>query len=109
MLLRLIPRPRCLTRVQSALVWVCALALVILLANRFQRIVANEETSWVPSVPSHITAKVLSEDFFVLTPPASGCITLPRSAPSPLELREERPVVSVSLDNHLLTRAPPSI
>jgi hypothetical protein len=108
MLSFLIPRPCRPTRVQSALVWVCALSLVIVLASHVPRILGNEETSWVPSAPSQITAKVLSKDFFVLLPPASGAIALLHLALSPLELREENPIVSISLDNRLFTRPPPS-
>jgi hypothetical protein len=55
-----------------------------------------------------MTAKVLAKDFFVLLPPASGAITLLHSIPSPLEIREEHPAVSISLDNRLFTRPPPS-
>jgi hypothetical protein len=108
MLSFLIPRPRRLTRAQSALALVCALSLVIVLASHVPRIPGNEETSWVPSAPSQVTAKVLSKDFFVLMPPASGAITLLHSIPSPLEISEERSTVSISLDNCLFTRPPPS-
>lgn len=55
-----------------------------------------------------MTAKVLAKDFYVLLPPASGAIALLRSIPSPLETREEHPIVSISLDNRLFTRPPPS-
>jgi hypothetical protein len=108
MLSHLIPRPRRRTRVQCAVVWICVFSLIIVLANRVPRIPGCEETSWVPSAPSQMTAKVLSKDFFVLLPPASGAIALVHSAPSPLELGEENPIVSMSLDNRLFTRPPPS-
>jgi hypothetical protein len=81
----------------------------VVLANRFSRIPGNEETSWVPSTPSQITAKVLSKDFFVLLPPVSNTITLVHSIPSPLELCEQRPVVSIFLNNSLFTRPPPCV
>ena len=108
MLSLLIPRPCRMTRVQRAAAWVCAFSLAIVLVSRVPRIPCNEETSWVPSAPSQITAKVLSKDFFVLLSPASGAIALLHSALSPLELREENPIVSISLDNCLFTRPPPS-
>jgi hypothetical protein len=104
----LMARQRRLTRVQSTAVWVCALSLVIVLANRFPRISVSDTTSWVPSAPSQMTAKVLAKDFYVLLPPASGAVTPLRPIPSPLETREEHPVVSISLDNCLFTRPPPS-
>jgi hypothetical protein len=108
MLSHLIPRPRRQTRVQCAVVWICVFSLIIVLANRVPRIRSCEETSWVPSAPSQVTAKVLSKDFFVLLPPASGAISVVHSAPSPLELREENPSISICLDNRLFTRPPPS-
>jgi hypothetical protein len=102
------PRARRLTRIQCAAVCVCAFSLVLVLANRFPRIQGNEEVSWVPSAPSHMTAKVMAKDFFVLQPPASGAIALLHSTPSPLETREAYPFVSIFLDNPLFTRPPPS-
>jgi hypothetical protein len=108
MLSRLMSPPRRLTRAQCAVVWICVFSLIVVLANRFPRIPVCQVTSWVPSAPSQIMAKVLSKDFFVLPPPASGVITLVHSTPSQLELREENPIVSVSLDNRLFTRPPPS-
>lgn len=109
MLSRLIPHPRRLTRAQCAVVWICVFSLIVVLANRFPRIPVCQGTSWVPSAPSQITAKVLSKDLFVLPPPASGAIALVHSAPSLLELPEENPIVSISLDNRLYTRPPPSV
>jgi hypothetical protein len=108
MLSLLITRPRRLTRVQCAAVWVCAFSLVLALANRFPRMECNEGTSWVPSAPSHMTAKVMAKDFFVLQPPSAGRILLPRSVPLRIDIREEQPLVSISLDNRLFTRPPPS-
>jgi hypothetical protein len=108
MLSLLMPRPCRLNRVQCATALVCAISLVVVLANRVPRIPRTEETTWVPSTPSQITAKVLSKDFFVLLSPASGTIRIVHSAPSPLELRELHPAVSVFLDNRLFTRPPPS-
>jgi hypothetical protein len=108
MLSPLMSRSRRLTRAQCAVVWICVFSLIIVLANRVPRIPGCEETAWVPSAPSQMTAKVLCKDFFVLLPPASGTIALVHSAPSPLELREEDPIVSISLDNRLFTRPPPS-
>jgi hypothetical protein len=108
MLSRLMPPPRRLTRAQCAVVWICVFALIVVLANRFPRIPVCQVTSWVPSAPSQITAKVLSKDLFV-PPPACGAIKLLRSVPSPVELREERPIVSISLDNRLFTRPPPAV
>ena len=108
MLSLLITRPRRLTRVQCAAVWVCAFSLILVLANRFPRIQGNEETSWVPSAPSHMTAKVMAKDFFVLPLPPTGKILLPRSVPSRIETREEHPAFSISLDNRLFTRPPPA-
>jgi hypothetical protein len=93
---------------RCATVWVCAFSLVLVLANRFPRIEYNEETSWVPSAPSHMTAKVMAKDFYLLLPPASGAITLVCSIPTPLDTQEEHPVFPVSLDNCLFTRPPPS-
>jgi hypothetical protein len=108
MLSLLIPHPRRLTRVECAAAWICAFSLVIVLANRVPRILGCEETSWVHSAPSQITARVLAKDFFVLLPPASGSIAFLHWPPCPLELREESPIVSISLDNRLFTRPPPS-
>jgi hypothetical protein len=68
----------------------------------------NEGTSWVPTSLSHTTAKVMAKDFFVLHPPPTGTILLPRSVPSRIEIREEHPLISISLDNRLFTRPPPS-
>jgi len=102
------PRARRLTRIQCAAVCVCAFSLVLVLANRFPRIQGNEETSWVASTPSHMTAKALAKDFYVFSPPASGAITLLHATPSPLETREAYPFVSIFLDNRLFTRPPPS-
>ena len=107
MLSRLIPQPCRLTRARSAVVWVCACSLIVVLANRVPRIPGNE-TSWVPSAPSQLTAKVLAKDFFVLHPPAAGGILLPHSVRLPIKAREEQPIVSISLDSHLLIRPPPS-
>jgi len=108
MLSLLMARPCRLTRLQCAVVWVCTFSLVIVLANRVPRIPGTEETSWAPSAPSQMTAKVLAKDFFVLLPPASGALALLHPAPSPLELLEENPSVSISLDNRLFTRPPPA-
>ena len=80
----------------------------IVLANRFPRISVSDTTSWVPSAPSQMTAKVLAKDFYVLLPSASGAVTPLRPIPSPLENREEHPVFSIPLDNCLFTRPPPS-
>ena len=102
------PRARRLTRIQSAAVCVCAFSLVLVLANRFPRIQGNEEASWVLSAPSHMTAKVMAKDFFVLQPPPTGSILLPRFVPLRIETREEHFVVSMPMDNRLLTRPPPS-
>ena len=106
--LLLIPRPRRLTRVQCAAAWVCALSLVLVLANRFPRIAGCDETSWVPSAPSRITAKVMAKGFFVLQPPVAVRILLPRSVPLRIEAPEEQPLVSIALDKRLFTRPPPS-
>jgi hypothetical protein len=108
MLSLLITCPRRLTRVQRAAAWFCAFSLVLVLANRFPRIEGNEESSWVPSTPSHMTAKVMAKDFFVLQPPPTGRILLPRYVVARIEAREARPLVSVSLDNRLFTRSPPA-
>ena len=109
MLSLLIARPRRLTRVQCAAVWICAFSLVLVLANRFPRIEGNQQASWVLSAPSHITAKVMAKDFFVLPPPATGKISLPRTVPLQIETQKQMPLVSICLDNRLFTRPPPSI
>jgi hypothetical protein len=108
MLALLKPRPRRLTCIRFAVVWLCAFSLIVVLANRVPRIPGNEETSWVPSAPSQLIAKVLAKEFYVFLPPSSGASTLLHSIPSRLENREEHPIVSVSLDNRLFTRPPPS-
>jgi len=108
MLSLLLTRPRRLTRVQCAAVWVCTFSLVLVLANRFPRIEGNQQTSWVASAPSHITAKVMAKDFFVLPPPATGKISLPRIVPQQIETQELLPAVSTPRDNRLFTRPPPS-
>ena len=108
MLLLLMPRACRLTRAQYVVVWMCAFALIIVLANRFPRIPVCQVASWVPSAPAQTTAKVLSKDLFVL-PPACGAFKLLHWAPSPVELREEHPIVSISLDNRLYTRPPPAV
>lgn len=104
----LMARPCRLTRAQCAVVWICVFALIVVLANRFPRIPICQVTSWVPSTPSHITAKVLFKDLFVL-PPACGAIKLLHSSSSPVELREEHTIVSISLHNRLYTRPPPAV
>jgi hypothetical protein len=104
----LMPRPRRLIRAQCVAAWVCAFSLVLVLANRFPRIAGCDETSWVLAAPSHITAKVMAKDFFVLPPPAAVRILLPRSVPLRIEAPDEQPLVSTSLDNRLFTRPPPS-
>jgi len=99
--------PRRLTCGQFAVAWICALSLVVVLANRVPRI-PGSETSWIPSAPSQMTAKVLAKDFYILLPPASGAVTLVRSFPSRLEIREDQPTFSIVLDNSLYTRPPPA-
>jgi hypothetical protein len=106
MLSLLMKRSRRRTCVRCAVVWFCAVSLVVVLANRVPRFPANE-TSWVPSAPSQVTAKVLAKDFYVFLPPASGAITLLRSIPSRLDTREEHPIFSIPLDSCLFTRPPP--
>ena len=51
----------------------------------------------------------MAKDFFVLQPPAAVRILLPRSVPLRIEVSEERPPVSLALDNRLFTRPPPSV
>jgi hypothetical protein len=108
MVFLLIPRTCRLGRAQCAAAWVCAFSLVLVLANRFPRIEGNEEASWVAAAASHMTAKAMAKDFFVLQPPPTGSILLPRFVPLRIETREEHFVVSMSMDNRLLTRPPPS-
>jgi hypothetical protein len=108
MLSLLMPRACRLTRVQCVTAGICALSLIILLANRFPRIEGNEQFSWVPSAPSHLTAKLMAKDFFVLQSPAAVRILLPRSVPMRIEISEERPAVSLAQDSRLFTRPPPS-
>jgi len=108
MLSLLLTRPRRVTRVQCAAAWICAFSLVLVLANRFPRIEGNQQTSWVPSAPSHITAKVMAKEFFVLPPPAIGKISLPRTVPQQIETQRQLPLVSICLDNRLFTRPPPA-
>ena len=102
------PRPRRLTRIQCAAAWICAISLVVVLVSRFPRYSPSDSTSWVPSSSSHMTAKVMAKEFFVLQPPAAARILLPRSAPVRFEISEERPMASAVLDNRLFTRPPPS-
>jgi hypothetical protein len=106
MLLLLIPRPRLLVLMHHAVAWVCACSLILVLANRVPHIPANE-TSWVTSAPSQMTAKVVAKDFFVLYPPAARSVLPPRALPVRIEAREEKLFDFVSLDNRLLTRPPP--
>jgi hypothetical protein len=103
------PRPLRLTRIHCVAAWICAISLVIVLANRFPRMEGSDGSSWVPSAPSHITAKVMAEDFFVLQSPSAVRILLPRSVPVRIEVSEELPVVSILLDNRLFTRPPPAV
>ena len=105
----LIPRTCRLGRVQCTAAWVCAFSLVLVLANRFPGIEDNEETSWVASAASHMTAKVMAKDFFVLQPPAATRILLPRYVPMRVEIFEERSVASIALDNSLFIRPPPAV
>jgi hypothetical protein len=107
MLSPLMARPRRLTCTRFAVVWLCVFSLIVVLANRVPRIPGNE-SCWVPSAPSQLTAKVLAKDFYVLLPPASGAITLLRSIAPRLETREEHSIFSIPLDNCLFTRPPPS-
>jgi len=102
------PRLRRLTRIQCVAAWICAISLVVVLVNRFPRYSPCEGISWVPSSSSHMTAKVMAKDFFVLPPPATDRILLPHSAPVRVEISEERPLTSNVLDNRLFTRPPPS-
>jgi len=102
------PREGRLTRIHSVAAWICAVSLVIVLANRFPRIEGNEESSWVACTPSHTTAKVMAKDFFVLQSPAAVRLLLPRSVPARIEVSDELPVVPVALDNRLFTRPPPA-
>jgi len=102
------PRPRLLTRIQCVAAWICAISLVAVLANRFPRYSPCDDTSWVPASPSHLTAKVMAKEFFVLQPPAAARILLPRSVPLCVEEYAESPPVSTPLDNRLFTRPPPS-
>jgi hypothetical protein len=106
MLSLLIPRPRRPILLHLAVVWVCACSLIVVLANRVPRIPGNE-TGWVTSAPSQMTAKVVAKDFFMLHPPAARSLLLPRSLPVRMESHEEQLIVFVALDNHLLTRPPP--
>src|SRR6266481_6339563 len=108
MLSLLTPRPRRPTRIQCVAAWVCAFSLVVVLGNRFPRYSPCDETSWVPSASSHLTAKVMAKDFFVLQPPAAVRIPLLRSAPMRVEISEQPLLVPIVLDNRLFTRPPPS-
>lgn len=105
----LTPRSFRPTSVQCVMVWFCAFSLVLVLANRFPRSSGFDETSWVSSAPSHLTARVMAKDFFVFQPPAAVRILLPRSVPLRIEVSEERPLVSLVLVNRLFTRPPPSV
>jgi hypothetical protein len=104
----LTPRPRFLSRTHCVAAWICAISLVVVLVNRFPRTASNEQASWARSTPSHLTAKVMAKDFFVLQPPPAVRILLPRFAPVRVEISEERPLVPIALDNRLFTRPPPS-
>jgi hypothetical protein len=106
--LHITPRPRRSTRIHCVAAWICAFSLVVVLVNRFPRIEGNEESSWVPSAPSHMTAKVMAKGFFLLQQPPAGRILFPRSVPLRIEISEERPLASIVLDNRLFTRPPPS-
>ena len=103
------PRSHRLTCIHCVAAWICVFSLVVVLANRFQGNPLSDGTSWVPCSSSHITAKVMAKDFFVLQPPSAGRTLLPRSAPGRVEISEERPAASVVLDNRLFTRPPPSV
>jgi len=98
---------RRVTYVRCGVAWICVLSLILVLANRVPRIQGCEGTSWISSAPSQISARVLAKDFFVLFPPACGSNVLLYLPPCPLELREEGPLVSFSLDNRIFTRPPP--
>jgi hypothetical protein len=87
--------------------WLCALSLLIVLANRVPRF-HGSETTWVRSVPPQMTAKILAKDFYLLQPPASGVFTLLRSIPVSRAAQEAHPLFPVSLDNRLYTRPPPA-
>ena len=102
------PRSLRLTRIQCVAVWFFAFSLVLVLANRFPRGSGFDETSWVPSAPSHLTAKVMAKEFFVLQSPAAVRVLLHRPVSLPVEIYAERPTVSIAPDNRLFTRPPPS-
>jgi hypothetical protein len=106
MLPLLIPHTRRSVLVHALVAWVCACSLIVVLANRVPRIPGNE-TCWVNSAPSQMTAKVVAKDFFLLHPPAARSLLLPHPIPVRIETHKERFVVFVSLDNRLLTRPPP--
>lgn len=92
---------------RSLLLWLCAFSLLLVLANRVPRF-PRSETSWVRSVPSQMTVKLLAKHFYLLQPPASGIFTLLRSIPARRAAEEAHPVFPVSLDNCLYTRPPPT-
>jgi len=106
MLLLLIPWRRRPVLMHHVVAWVCACSLILVLANRVPHIPTNE-TSWVTSAPSQMTAKVMAKDFFLLCPPAARSLLLPRSLPVRVAAREEQLIVLVALDNRLITRPPP--
>ena len=106
MLSLVIPRLRRPVLIHHVVAWVCACLLIVVLVNRVPHIPGNE-SSWTPSAPSQMTAKVVAKDFFILHPPPARSLLLPRSVPVQIEAHEEQLFVFVCLDNRLLTRPPP--
>ena len=105
----LLPRSdvRRLSYGRVVVLWVCALSFVVVLANRVPRFSGETDTCWVSGDASHISAKLLAKDFFVLQPPATRIFTVLRWQPLRKAAQRERPTVA-ALDNCLYNRPPPA-
>lgn len=92
---------------RALLLWICAFSLLVVLANRVPRF-PGSELSWVPSVSSQVTVKLLAKEFFLLQPPESDIFTPLRSILVRKRAEELNAVFPAPLDNCLYTRPPPT-
>lgn len=92
---------------RGVLLWLCAFSLLVVLANRVPHFPGNE-LSWVPSVSSQATVKLLAKEFFLLQPPESDIFTPLRPILVRKQAEELSPVFPAPLDNCLYTRPPPT-
>ena len=98
---------RCFGYWRRLVPWLCAVSLLIALANRVPRFPSGE-TCWVSACPSQATVKLQAKSLYQLPPLASGIFALraPTRVRRPAE--QAHPLLLVSSDNRLCTRPPPA-